>query len=317
MKTISIVVPTYNEEENIIPLVTRIRAVFDQDAMRKYRYEILFTDNKSADRTREIIETLAKEDKRIKAIFNVRNFKGGSAMNGLRSCTGDCAVFMAADLQDPPEELNKFIAKWENGAKIVVGIKNKSQTNFFMHKFRSLYYKLMRKMSDIEQIEQFASYALYDRSFLNVLRQFDDPRPYLRGIVCELGGDIERVEYVQEKRAGGKSSQNFLRLFDFAMIGITSYTKTPIRLATFSGAAMLVISTIIALVYFFIKIFHWNQMPIGIAPIIILICIFGSLNLFFLGLIGEYILNINIRTMKHPTVVEEKRINFDEDVPLS
>ena len=310
MKTVSVVIPTYNEEENVPRIAERVSKIF-QEKLQDYHYEIIFIDNFSTDNTRRIIEEMAKEDQQIKAIFNAKNFGfSRSTFYGLSQAQGDCAVLVFADMQDPPELIVDFIQKWESGFKIVVGIKNKSKENWLMYKMRQLYYSFIKKIGDVEHIEQFTGFGLYDAEFLAVLRQLDDPLPYLRGIVAELGFENTKVYYEQQKRVYGKSSFSFMKLYDTAMLGITSYSKVLTRIATILGFTASVVSLLVAVVTLIIKLLCWNSFSVGIAAISIGVYFFGSVILFFVGLIGEYIVNINIRTMHHPLVVEEKRINF-------
>lgn len=311
MKTVSVVVPTYNEEENVPLIAKRIEGIF-LNQLSRYNYEILFVDNFSTDNTRNVIQKLAMEDKRIKAIFNAKNFGfSRSTFYGLSQAEGDCAVLVFADMQDPPELIVDFVKNWELGTKIVVGIKSKSKENKVMYLIRRLYYKFIKMIGDIEHIEQFTGFGLYDASFIKILKQLDDPLPYLRGIVAELGFENKKIYYEQQKRKYGKTSFNFMRLYDTAMLGITSYSKTLTRIATILGFLASVVSLLVAIITFIIKIFNWNNFSVGIAAISIGVYFFGSVILFFVGLIGEYIVNINIRTMHHPLVIEEKRINFD------
>lgn len=310
MKTVSVVVPTYNEEDNILLIVKRIEAIF-QNKLKEYAYEILFIDNNSEDNTRKIIQNLAEKDNHIKAIFNARNFGfSRSTFYGLSQAEGDCAVLVFADMQDPPELIVDFLQKWEQGYKIVVGIKNKSKENRLMYFIRQAYYRFIKKLGDIEHIEQFTGFGLYDSSFIKILRELEDPLPYLRGIVAELGYNYASITYEQQKRKYGKTSFSFMKLYDTAMLGITSYSKVLTRIATIIGFCASIISLIIAMVTLIIKLCNWDTFSVGIAAISIGVYFFGSMILFFVGLIGEYIVNINIRTMRHPLVVEEQRINF-------
>lgn len=310
MKTISVMIPTYNEEENVELMYEALVKEF-QEYLNDYKYEILFIDNKSKDNTRELIRKICKKDKNVKAIFNAQNFgQFNSPYYGLTQTSGDCTVSMCADFQDPVEMIHKFVKEWENGYKIVIGIKSKSRENKLMRFFRSVYYKLIKKFSDVEQIEHFTGFGLYDKDFINVLRNLKDSQPYMRGIVSELGYERKELEYTQPKRLRGKSSNNFMRLYDAAMLGITSYTKVGMHLATIFGALIAIICFIIGIVYLIIKLCNWNSMPVGIAPLIICVLFVGAIQLFFIGFIGEYIVNINQRVMNRPLVVEEERINF-------
>lgn len=310
MKKISILIPTYNEEENVEPLSKEIVKLFEND-LRDYNYEIVFIDNNSLDLTREKIEGLCEENRNIKAIFNARNFgQFNSPYYGLCQTTGDCTIGMCADFQDPINMIPKFINEWENGYKIVCGIKSTSKENKIMYFLRSCYYKAIKRMSDIEQIEHFTGFGLYDKSFIDVLRSLTDPSPFLRGIVAELGYKRKDVMYEQEKRKAGKTSNNFYKLYDAAMLSFTSYTKIGLRLATFAGIILSGLSIIVALVYLILKLIYWSEFPIGMAPILIGVFFFGSIQLLFIGLVGEYIININTKIMNRPLVIEERRINF-------
>jgi glycosyltransferase involved in cell wall biosynthesis len=310
MKTVSVVVPVFNEEENIVLIYDRLTKVFEKVP---YILEMLFIDNCSTDRSRERIEELCSKDKRVKSIFNARNFGfTRSTFYGLLNATGDCAILIFADMQEPPEVIPEFLAAWEDGSKIVIGVKRKSTENPIMYFIRSLYYRFIEKISDIDHIKQFVGFGLYDRSFLEILKELDDPIPYLRGIVAELGYKISRVEYNQNARQKGKTKFNFFKLYDVAMLGITSYSKVLMRLSTIIGFVLAIICMIIAGVTFIIKLFNWEYFSVGVAALTIGVFFLGSIQLFFIGILGEYILNINERVMKRPLVVEEKRINFDK-----
>jgi len=310
VKKISVMIPAYNEQDNIKPLCEEINKVFTQK-LTGYEYEILIIDNFSSDNTKKIVEDLCKEDKNIKAIFNAKNFGAiRSSYYGLMQVSGDCVISLCADFQDPPEMIEQFVKEWEKGYKIVIGIKRKSKENPVMYMFRTAYYQLIRKIADVDQIEHFTGFGLYDKEFIKVLCKLDDPMPYLRGIVAELGFERKEIEYEQQKRRFGKTKNNFFSLYDMAMLGITSYSKVVMRLATLAGFAIAGFSFLIALTYLIMKLVFWDRFPMGTAPIIISIFFLGSVQLFFIGFLGEYILNINTRVMKRPLVVEEKRINF-------
>ncbi|PLV64761.1 glycosyltransferase family 2 protein [Brachyspira pilosicoli] len=313
MKKISIVLPTYNEEYNVIPMAETIINIFNTQ-LSNYDYEIIFTDNDSIDKTREKIEYLCKNNSKIKAIFNVKNFgQLRSPYNALiNGAIGDCVITMCCDFQDPPEMITNFVEEWEKGYKIVIGIKNKSKENPMMYFIRTIYYKLIKYISEVCHIEHFTGFGLYDKSFINVLKTLDEPEPYLRGIVSELGYKIKQINYEQQKRKSGKSKNNFYSLYNIAMIGITSYSKIMLRLATICGFIASALSFLVGLVYLIYKIIYWNNFAVGIAPIVIGVFFIGSVQLFFIGLVGEYILTINSRVTKRPLVIEEKRINFDK-----
>lgn len=312
MKTISIVVPCYNEEENINALYQAIDHIFNTE-LPKYTYELIFIDNDSKDRTREIIRGLCDEDKRVKGIFNAKNFgQFNSPYYAMLQSTGDCTILMAADFQDPVEMIPKYVKEWEKGYKIVIGIKKSSKENKIMYWLRSCYYKTIKKLSDVEQIEHFTGFGLYDQKFIKVLQELDDPTPFLRGIVAELGFRRREIPYEQPKRRAGKTSNNFYRLYDAAMLSVTSYTKVGLRLATIFGSICSFASMMVALIYLIMKLVYWDRFPAGMAPLLIGMCFLGSVQIFFIGLVGEYVLSINARVMKRPLVIEEERINFTE-----
>ncbi len=313
MKKISIVVPCYNEEENVVPMSEAIKNLFEKK-LTAYDYELIFIDNDSRDNTRVLLRGICAENSRVKAIFNAKNFgQFKSPYYGLLQATGDCAVLVACDFQDPVELIPDFVREWENGYRIVSGIKTSSKESRFMYFLRTCYYKLIKKLSDVEQIEHFTGFGLYDRKFLEVLKELDDPTPFLRGIVAELGFRRKDIEYEQPKRRAGKTSNNFYRLYDGAMLSITSYTKVGLRLATLFGGICGFISVIIAIVYLVMKLMYWDRFSAGMAPMLIGMFLLGSVQLFFIGLMGEYILSINSRVMKRPLVVEEERINFEDE----
>lgn len=313
MKKISVVVPCYNEEDNVAPISEAIIHILKTE-LSGYDYELLFIDNDSRDRTRELLRELCRQNPKIKAIFNAKNFgQFKSPYYGLLQATGDCAVLVVADFQDPVELIPRFVKEWENGYRIVTGIKTSSKENKLMYFLRSCYYKLIKKLSDVEQIEHFTGFGLYDKKFIDVLRQLDEPMPFLRGIVAELGFRRKDISYEQPKRRAGKTSNNFYRLYDAAMLSITSYTKAGLRLATFFGSICSVLSMAIAVIYLVMKLLYWDLFQAGTAPILIGMFGLGSIQLFFIGLLGEYILTINSRVMKRPLVVEEERLNFEQD----
>lgn len=306
-------VPCYNEEENVVPLSEAVIATLEKD-LPEYDYEILFIDNCSKDKTREKLILLCSKNKKIKAIFNTKNFgQFNSPYYGLCQTTGDCTICLCADFQDPIDMIPKFVHEWENGYKIVCGIKTSSKENKIMYFLRGVYYKAIKKMSEVEQIEQFTGFGLYDKSFIQVLRDLKDPTPFLRGIVAELGPERKEIPYEQQERRAGKTSNNWYRLYDAAMLSFTSYTKIGLRLATFIGFGLSAVSVVIAIIYFVLKLLHWNDFPAGMTPILLGVFVIGSMQLFFIGLLGEYIMNMNARLMNRPLVIEQERINFDED----
>ena len=255
---------------------------------------------------------ICSKNSNIKAIFNAKNFgQFNSPYYGILQTTGDCTISMVCDFQDPIELIPKYLQEWENGYKIVIGIKTSSKESKIMYFLRSVYYKMIKKFSDVEQIEHFTGSGLYDREFVEVLRNLKDPKPFLRGIVAELGFRRKEIPYEQPQRRAGKTHNNFYTLYDAAMLSITSYTKIGLRLATFVGCGVGMISLLVALVYLILKLVMWNQFQAGMAPILIGMCFLGALQLFFIGLLGEYILSMNERVMNRPLVVEEERINFE------
>lgn len=311
MKTITVVVPTYNEEENIQLVYNAVKKIFAEQ-LKNYQYELLFIDNDSVDKTRSLIRNLALQDERVKAIFNARNFgQARSHFWGLTQAEGDCAVLLHADLQNPPEVMVDFVKEWENGAKVVIGIKDNSKENPILFFFRTCYYKVMKLLSEVEQIQHFSDFELLDRDFLIVLKELHDASPYLRGIVSELGFKMARVHYNQKKREHGKTKANFRTLYDFAMNGITSYSKSVLRIATILGAFLSLCSMVTAIVTIIRKIIYWDSFQTGVAAIGVGVFFLGSIQLLFIGLVGEYVLSINARMLNRPLVIEEERINFD------
>lgn len=314
MKKISILIPCYNEVENVDLMAMAVTNVMTE-TLPQYDYELLFIDNCSTDGTRDKLEKLCGDDKRIKAIFNVTNFgQFNSPFHGMCQTTGDCTISMCCDFQDPVEMIPTFVHEWEQGHKIVSGIKSTSKENGFIYWLRSCYYKLIKNMSDVKMIEHFTGFGLYDKSFIAILKELNDPVPFLRGIVAEYGSGFNRKEifYEQAKRRAGKTHNNFFSLYDAAMLSITSYTKVGLRIATLLGFLSSGISMLIALVYLIMKLCNWDNFQAGNAPMVLGVYILGSIQLFFIGLIGEYILNINTRVIHRPLVVEEKRLNFED-----
>lgn len=312
MKKISVMIPCFNELENVEPICKAVIQVFEKE-LSNYDYEILFIDNASTDGTRDIIEKLCAENRKVKAIFNVTNFgQFNSPFHGMCETTGDCTITLCCDFQDPPELIPVFVKEWENGHKIVSGIKTSSKEPGVIYFLRSVYYKMIRNMSSVKMIEHFTGFGLYDKTFIALLRELDDPIPFLRGIVAEygVGFNLKEIEYEQPKRRAGKTHNNFYSLYDAAMLSITSYTKVGLRLATFLGFACSAISIIVAIAYTIMKLLNWNSFSAGTAPLTIGVFMIGGVQLFFIGFIGEYILNINTRVIHRPIVVEEKRINF-------
>ena len=311
-KTISIMIPTYNEEENVRAIYEAVREELKKSCPN-YDYEILFIDNKSKDRTRALIEEICAQDKQVRAIFNCKNFgQFNSPYYGLTQTSGDCVISVCADFQDPVEMIPRFVAEWEKGCKIVIGRKTQSQENSFVYFLRGCYYKLIRKMSSVEMIEQFTGFGLYDKSFIQTLRELHDPTPFIRGIVAELGPERKEIEYEQPRRRAGKTHNNWYSLFDAAMLSFTSYTKIGMRVAEFFGFGVAFVSFMLGLFYLVAKLVAWQSFAAGYAPTMIAVFFMGGVQLAFLGFLGEYIMAMNTRIMNRPLVVEEKRINFPE-----
>lgn len=311
VKKISVLIPCYNEEENVEAMTDALVKMFGE-YLGNYDYEIVFIDNDSRDKTRPILRQICEQNKKVKAIFNAKNFgQFNSPYYGMLQTTGDCTVLLACDFQDPVEMIPKFVKEWENGNKIVIGIKKSSKESRIMYGLRTLYYKTVKKLSSVEQIEHFTGFGLYDKVFIQVLRDLKDPTPFLRGVVAELGFKRKDLPYEQPKRRAGKTSNNLFTLYDAAMLSITSYTKFAMRLCTFVGIGCGIISFLVGVVYLVMKLVWWDRFFAGTAPMLIGMLFLGAILLFFLGMMGEYILSINQRLMNRPLVVEEERVNFE------
>ncbi|NQT57493.1 MAG: glycosyltransferase family 2 protein [Bacteroidetes bacterium] len=309
-KKISILTACYNEEENVEELIGRVKEEFSR--LPQYDYEHIFIDNASQDKTVEILKRIALEDKHIKIIVNLRNFGHiRSPFYGLMQGSGDAVISVVADLQDPPEMIPLMINKWEQGSKIVVGVKKTSKENPVMYKIRSLYYNLLYKFSDVKQIRHFTGFGLFDKSFMDILRQLDEPYPYFRGLVAEYGFEIVELEYQQPKRLHGKTKNNFFTLYDMAMNGFVNHTIIPLRMATFTGFLIGFLSLCSAIYYAVYKFLNWNSFDLGLAPLIIGLFFFSAVQLIFIGLIGEYVGAIYTQVKNRPLVIEKERINYD------
>jgi len=310
MKKISILTPCFNEEDNVENVYRQVNEVFK--TLPEYNYEHVFIDNASTDRTVDFLKKIAKDDKNVKIIVNVRNFGHiRSPYYGTMQCKGDAIIGIVADLQDPPEMIKEFIKKWEEGYKIVLGVKAKSKENKLMFLIRRIFYNIIHKISDTEQIKNFQGFGLFDKEFIDILRKLDEPYPYFRGLVSELGFQRIEIPYTQLRREKGKTKNNFYTLYDTAMLGFVNHSKVPLRLASFIGFAISLISVLIAFVYLIYKLIFWNSFQLGMAPLVIGIFFLGGVQLFFLGIIGEYIGSIFTQVKKRPLVIEKERINFD------
>ena len=307
-KTISIVTPCFNESENIIELSSRIKSAMSS---LPYKYEHIFIDNNSTDNTVNIIKEVIKKDKRVKLIVNVRNFGHiRSPYYAMLQSSGDATIVLASDLQDPPEMIHEFIKKWKIGYNVVLSVKPESEENFGIYYIRKLYYLFLRKISEVPIIKDATGAGLFDKKIINLFAQIQDPYPYVRGLVCELGYPIATVQFKQPRRARGISKNNFYTLYDIAMLGITNHSKLPLRIITISGFLISLLSISTAIFFLVMKLFFWNSFQLGIAPILIGIFFFGSIQAFAIGILGEYILTIHTRSRNFPHVIEKERINF-------
>lgn len=310
MKFVSVVTGCYNEEENVAELYRQVTDAFAE--LPGYDWEMIFIDNASKDRTVAVLREIAVKDKRVKVIVNARNFGHvRSGYHALLQAKGEAIVAMASDLQDPPRLIKDFIAKWEQGYKVVMAVKKESEESRLMYGFRQLYYRILSRLSDVDLVEQYTGFGLYDRQVIDIIRKLDDPYPYFRGLIADLGFDAAQVEFVQPKREHGKTKSNFYVLFDMALLGMTSYSKVPLRLATMLGFASAGVSLLAALFYLVYKLVYWESFSLGLAPIVVGIFFFSSVQLFFLGIVGEYVGSIHTLVRKMPLVVERERINFD------
>ncbi|MEY2558844.1 MAG: polyisoprenyl-phosphate glycosyltransferase [Verrucomicrobiota bacterium] len=306
---ISIVTPCYNEEGNVEELYRQIRDVLA--TLPEYTYEHIYIDNASSDGTLAILRRLAGEDKRVKVIINVRNFGHiRSPVHAYFQARGEAVIVMVSDLQDPPALITDFLKKWEEGFKIVLGQKSGSAESGLMFRLRKLYYRLVSRMSDVKLLENVTGFGLYDREVVEQIRALDDAYPYVRGLISELGYPVARIPYRQPNRKTGITKNNFYTLYDMAMLGFTSHSKIPLRLATMLGFAMSLFSFLVAVAYFIYKLLNWNSFPVGQAPIVIGLFLFSSVQLFFIGIVGEYIGAIHTQILHRPLVVEKERINF-------
>lgn len=309
MKLISIVSPCYNEQENVKSLYEEVKKQFE--LLPQYKYEHIFIDNSSKDKTVEILKSIAEQDENVKVIVNSRNFGHiRSPYYAMLQAKGDAVISLVSDLQDPPELIPELIKKWEEGFKIVVGVKEQSEENFIFFKLRKMYYNLVTKLSEVELIKNFTGFGLYDNVVIKHLREINDNYPYFRGLICEVGFEKAIIKYKQPLRKRGITKNNFFTLYDIAMLGITSHSKVPLRLATMFGFLTAILSLIAAIVYLVFKIIYWDSMPMGQAPLLIGLFFFSSVQLIFIGIIGEYIGNIHTHILNRPLVIEKERVNF-------
>lgn len=310
MKKISILIPCYNEEESIDKMCHAIERLF-YDKLSTYDYELIFIDNASVDGTRKKLRGLCAENHRVKAILNMRNFgQNNSPYYGLLQTTGDCSISMSCDFQDPVELIPRFIEEWEKGYKVVIAIKQSSKENIIFYHLRGMYYKILRKMSNIEPIEHFTGFGLYDKSFIDILRGLNDPIPFLRGVVAEFSNNRKEIFFEQPERKYGKTHNNWRTLYSIAMRSFTTYTRLGLRAMSIISFCLGTMSFLVGIVYFLLKLFNWYAFPGGSIPVLLAVLILGCFQLFFIGLLGEYIFSMNERLLNRPLVIEEERINF-------
>jgi glycosyltransferase involved in cell wall biosynthesis len=312
IRTVTVLTPCYNEAENVRALYERVRAVFL--SLGEYHYEHIFIDNASTDETVSILRAIAAQDGNVKVIVNTRNFGHvRSPYHALLQCRGDAVIGMAADLQDPPELIPAFLAKWRDGYKVVLGVKSASEESSSMFAIRRLGYGVIDLLSEVKQIRNSTGFGLYDQAFVSVLRHLPDPYPYFRGIVAELGFQYATVPYTQPQRTRGITKNNLYMLYDLGVQGIVNHSKIPLRLATIIGFCSSVVTLVAAFVYFWMKMLFWYNLPIGIAPLIIGLFGVASVQLFFLGVLGEYVGSIHTQVRNRPLVIERERINFGDE----
>jgi polyisoprenyl-phosphate glycosyltransferase len=310
MKLITVVTPCFNEEENVREVYEQVKAVFA--ALPQYRYEHLFIDNASTDCTVAILKEIAAADRNVKIIVNQRNFGHvRSPYHALLQASGDAVIGIVADLQDPPSMIPRFLEQWEAGYTVVLGVKAGSDDSAPMYALRQMFYALINRLSDVDLVQNATGFGLYDKTFVDILRTLDEPYPYYRGLIAELGFTPALIPYRQPARQRGLTKNNWYTLYDLAMLGITSHSKVPLRLATILGFSLSILSFAVALAYFVYKLVFWERFTAGVAPLVIGAFFLFSAQLFFLGLLGEYVAVIHTRVMKRPLVVEKERVNFD------
>lgn len=310
MKLISIVTPCYNEEENVYEVYNQVKEVFLK-LRNRYRYEHIFIDNASTDNTQLILRKMASKDKKVKVIINARNFGHiRSPYYALLQATGEAVILIVSDLQDPVTMIIEFLEEWEKGFKLVVGVKNESMESSLFFAIRKFYYNLIGRLSDIPLIKNFTGFGLYDRKVIETLKKINDPYPYLRGLICDIGFKVKEISYIQPIRKRGFTKNNFYTLYDIAMLGITNHSKIPLRLAAFFGFLLSALSFCIAFIQVVLKIIFWESYSIGISTLVVGLFFFASVQLFFIGILGEYIGSIHTQVLKRPLVIEDERINW-------
>jgi glycosyltransferase involved in cell wall biosynthesis len=310
MKTISVLTPCFNEEENVEEVYRQVRAQFVK--MGAYHYEHIFIDNNSADDTVGVLKRIASRDHNVKVIANARNFGHiRSPMHAFLQTRGDAVIGIVADLQDPPELIPEMVARWEEGFLMVLCLKRSSEENPLMFWVRKKYYAWVQRLSSIETFQNFTGFGLYDRKVVEAVRAFDDPYPYFRGMIAEIGLPHYELFYDQPRRKRGFTKNNFYTLYDMAMLGITNLSKVPLRFVTLLGFASSAVSLLVGLVYLLYKLVFWSNFTVGIAPLVIGLFFLGSIQLLSLGILGEYIGSIQTQVRKRPYVIEKERVNFE------
>ena len=310
-KIISIICPCFNENDVIENFYKEL--YFVTNKIKNYSFNYIFIDNCSTDGTKEKLLKFAKNNKDVKLIFNSRNFGHiRSPYWGFLQSTGDASIFIATDLQEPPKLIKDFLVYWEQGYKVVLAVKSKSKTNFLMHNLRKLYYSFLDSISEVKQIKNSTGFGLYDKKFVDLVKQVNDPYPYMRGFVNEFGLKYKEVEFIQDTRKGGITKNNFFTLYDLAILGIVSHSKIPIRISIFFGFLLGSISLLLSIFFLLLKIIYWESFQLGLAPLIISLFFLMGMLFIFIGIIGEYILSIHRNIQNRPIVVEDERVNFDK-----
>lgn len=308
-RMLSVIAPCYNEEANVAELYRRLGDVFAR--YPEYEFECVFIDNASTDNTVGVLKAIAASDKRVKIIVNTRNFGHiRSPYWGVMQTSGDATIYLASDLQDPPELISQFIEAWQEGYKVVLATKPVSKTNPLMHRLRKTYYRVLDGISDVSIVKDTTGFGLYDKVVLDKVREINDPYPYFRGLICELGYEVKTISFNQPRRLRGISKNNFYSLYDTAMLGVVSHSLVPIRLASFVGFSLGALSVLAAFIFLALKLLYWDSFPMGIAPIVIGMFLMFGILLFFIGILGEYIGSIHTSVQRRPIVVERERVNF-------
>ena len=309
MRLVSVITSCFNEEDNVRLLYQQVRSEFEK--LPDYAFEMIFIDNASQDGTAAILKEIAAADSRVKVILNARNFGHiRSPYHAFLQARGEAVICMVSDLQNPPALIPNFVHEWEKGNMVVMGVRSGSAEPRLVYALRRAYYRLLRRISDVELVENFTGFGLFDRRVVEIIRGLDDPYPYFRGIIADIGLPSAKVEFAQPRRRSGKTKNNFYTLFDMALLGMTSYSKLPLRLATLIGFAASALSLLVAVFYLVYKLLFWKSFALGLAPLVVGIFFFSSVQLFFLGIVGEYVGSIHTYVRKMPPVVERERINF-------